>query len=591
MTSTTPAAAADVRWRALHVYVHDGAAQMEQLLTATIYPWVVAARDRGAVKSWFMVRYWEGGPHLRVRLRDADDAAVADLRDQVTAFLREQPVADPPLDPVAYYRAAAGPGATLDQPPWHADHSVVDYPYIPETTRYGGPHGMAVCEDEFAASSEIAVATIRAAPSRSKRLRAAADLLLASVWATGMSWPGTVEWLRGYACSWGTVTEAPPVDVASLRRAAEAAYLRDEQRWLSHRARVREAIGVPHTAVGTWYARQEATWARLTGLHRAGDLTIPPVAVFQSLVHMTHNRLGLRLDEEAYLAWLLSMTLVTHERRESFFTDGPEAPDRRLHEHSKFVLARIAEQRPDQDAGTEGRQWFWPPSQTVALAVPSPGAAGPPLPEVLLARRSAYGRYTGPVGLDELATLLYYAASSTGESTVPGTELTYRVRTYPSGGARYPVRLLLYCHDVTGLTRGTYLYDAEQHTLGRLSTRDLSAELLETSPFLDPRESPPIDAARCPLWILMVVDLTYQRQRYGLRSYRLVLVEAGHLAQNLSLTATWLGLSCIGIGGFYDDAVNQAVSVDGLNSSVLYVYLAGHLQPLAAGPSDRGDGE
>lgn len=86
-----------------------------------------------------------------------------------------------------------------------------------------------------------------------------------------------------------------------------------------------------------------------------------------------------------------------------------------------------------------------------------------------------------------------------------------------------------------------------------------------------------IDAAGCPLWLFLVADLTYQRLHYGMRSYRLVLLEGGHLAQNLSLVSTGLGLSSVGLCGFYDDALHGALGLDGVNSAVLYTYLFGRV--------------
>ncbi len=65
------------------------------------------------------------------------------------------------------------------------------------------------------------------------------------------------------------------------------------------------------------------------------------------------------------------------------------------------------------------------------------------------------------------------------------------------------------------------------------------------------------------------------RFKYGLRGYRFVLLEAGHVGQNVVLAAAALGLPALPLGGFYDRPVESLVGVDGLDEAVVYVVLLG----------------
>lgn len=527
-------------WRSVDVSAED----VERLLLGAVHPWVTGART---VESWFVDR---DGAWLSLRLRGAGDGDVADLRELIES---------------------AGHGTVA-----------AERAYLPDTARCGGRHGVAVCEEHFAASSEIAVRVIGETPSPAKRLRAAGRLLLASAWATGSAWNGHVAWLRGHACSLAGIS-----DVARARGGAEAAYLRNEAEWLRHVDQVRADVAVPGTIAGSWYDLQCGTWSRLAALERAGRLDTPAETVFRWLVRMTNARLGVTPEDEAGVAWLSSLPLVAPGPREPYFADDRASVDRQTHEQSKYVFLRLPDQAPDLAGATEeGRQELGPPLTTVPLPRPAgPHPSRPPLEEVLLARRSAYGRYRGPFTLDELGTLLYYAAAETAEKTMPGTDVTFGVRTYPSGGSRYPLRLLVYCHDVDDVPRGLYLYDPVNHALEQLVDRDISADLMRISVATDPDVAKPPKAggglglAGCPLWIFTVADLTYQRTHYGLRSYRLVLQESGHLAQNLALVATWLGKASVGLGGFFDDVANQALGLDGVDSAVVYVHPVGVTDP------------
>ncbi|MGA5704447.1 SagB family peptide dehydrogenase [Peterkaempfera bronchialis] len=528
-------------WHCLDVRVQQDTDRLERLLVTTVRPWAAGALADAALESWYLdrPRTADGAARLRIGLRGADRRQRAELRALIEESLGGRPgesVVEQQLD------AAAEP-----------------------------------CAAYLAASTGTAVALLAETRSRPKRVQAAAALLLSAARATGADWAGTVRWLRDYACA---LSEA--AEVAGARAEAEAEFFRNEAEWLRHHDWTVDRIAAPADVLGIRHRLHGETWAALVESHAAGRSADPPHQAFRRLVAAAGRQLGLSPQDEFRAAWLMSMALAAPGPREPFFADHPGAVDRQLHEQSKYFETRLIDQRPDLvHASTAGRWQSGPPEATVALPAPEPpGPSGPRFEDVLLARRSSYGRYGGPVTLTELSTLLHYSAAVTTEKEM-SPELTYRVRPYPSGGTRYPLHLVLYCHDIEGLPRGTYLYDPDGHALHRLGSRDLSAELRRTAPATDPAVATPpkaggnIDAAHCPLWIFTVGDLTYQRLHYGLRSYRLVLQESGHLGQNLSLVATWLGKSVVGLSGYYDDAVNQLLGLDGVNSAVLYLHVLG----------------
>ena len=82
-----------------------------------------------------------------------------------------------------------------------------------------------------------------------------------------------------------------------------------------------------------------------------------------------------------------------------------------------------------------------------------------------------------------------------------------------------------------------------------------------------------------PSAAVIVLTALFWRSRfkYGQRAYRFTLLEAGHAAQNLLLTAAALGLRAQPVGGFYDRRVDELVGADGLHEASLY------LLPVASG--------
>ncbi|MGW3498372.1 SagB family peptide dehydrogenase [Streptomyces sp. NPDC001020] len=542
------------RLYSLHVALEKDEGAADRLLLGAVAPWAAARAAEAHTPVWFAERTGEDGGRLTVRLLGGDGAPLAPLADALRAAV---------ADPSSVTGPALGPGA--------------------DTARFGGAEGLARCAPYLARASRTALAALRTAPSHEKRLRVAAGLLLAAATAAEPEPRRAASWLRTH-----TSTLAEDRDAA--RGGAERDHFRNEAEWRRRHAATRAELALPGTTVGDWYRDQCALRAALAPAHEAGLLTAAPAAVLRTLARLVVGLLGLTAQDEAYTAWLVSMDLVSGGPREPFFADTQRSADRLMHEHSKFFGARLVDQRPDMVGATaEGRQELPPPLARIPLEPPAVPDGAMAFEDVLLARRSAYGTYTGPFTLGDLSTLLHFSAGVTAHKTMPGAVSSYPVRPYPSGGTRYPLRVLLYCHDVEGLAPGTYLHDPEAHALDLIDDQDIRAELMRMAPATDPSVAfPPkaggkVYADDCPLWVFTVADLTFQRLHYGLRSYRLVLQESGHLAQNLALVATWLGKSSVGIGGFYDDTVNAALGLDGVDSSVVYVHLVGVVEP----PSPR----
>jgi SagB-type dehydrogenase family enzyme len=63
--------------------------------------------------------------------------------------------------------------------------------------------------------------------------------------------------------------------------------------------------------------------------------------------------------------------------------------------------------------------------------------------------------------------------------------------------------------------------------------------------------------------------------KYRQRAYRYVYLDTGHIAENLALAATSLGLGSCQIGALFDDEVNLIIGVDGIEESVLYMSTVG----------------
>lgn len=180
--------------------------------------------------------------------------------------------------------------------------------------------------------------------------------------------------------------------------------------------------------------------------------------------------------------------------------------------------------------------------------------------EAIRARRSRRDYVSKPVSLEQLSVLLHAAQGI--------TDLTRGFRAAPSAGALYPIETYVVAHRVEGLEPGLYHYAVADHALERLRTGDLRAVLTLAGigqEFL-------ATASVC-----FVLSAIFQRTRwrYRERTYRYVLLEAGHIAQNLYLAATAMGLGACAVGAFLDEEVNRLLGIDGEDEAALYMVAVG----------------
>ena len=108
---------------------------------------------------------------------------------------------------------------------------------------------------------------------------------------------------------------------------------------------------------------------------------------------------------------------------------------------------------------------------------------------------------------------------------------------------------------VEGLEQGLYHYDVLGRALERLSAGDLRLPIARAA--LDQRI-----AAEAQAVFVWTAVLERSRWKYGERFLRYVLLDAGHIAENVALAATALGLGTCQIAAFYDEEAADILGVD-----------------------------
>lgn len=200
-------------------------------------------------------------------------------------------------------------------------------------------------------------------------------------------------------------------------------------------------------------------------------------------------------------------------------------------------------------------------SRLKEIQLPKPGYLKMEFSNVLLNRRSERSFSKKPLLVKQLSDLLF---NSAGLKRIIDDHNGVQ-RLYPSAGARYPLEIYIITLN-TPLPQRIYHYYVKNHSLEELYPYK-KREILSCINQKQFREAAAVIA----------ITAAFKRTtiKYGDRGYRYVLIEAGHLGQNLYLVSSALGLSCCAIGGVLENKLNILLDIDGLNESVIYTFAVG----------------
>ena len=217
--------------------------------------------------------------------------------------------------------------------------------------------------------------------------------------------------------------------------------------------------------------------------------------------------------------------------------------------------------QPDLAWGAKGEQ---------LIDLPNPEAIAVPSLDLTTAsnERKSWRKYNDePISLSELAYLLWHTQGVKKVTNRPAT-----VRTVPSAGARHPLETFILVNRVEGLAPGLYRYLALEHRLAVVTLDATISQRIEANCHKQPFV---LTSAVTFIW---VADIYRSVWRYQERAYRYILLDAGHVCQNLYLTASAVGCGCCAIGAFDDDQMNNTLGLNGEDHFVVYAATVGRIE-------------
>jgi len=173
-----------------------------------------------------------------------------------------------------------------------------------------------------------------------------------------------------------------------------------------------------------------------------------------------------------------------------------------------------------------------------------------------------------PLELKEISKVLGSCRMVKGNFSVVDNPLGKERRTYPSGGARFPVELYLLSYNIKDLEEGAYHYNIKENSLEQLLKKDLkSLRRGIISPYLENSAAS----------IIFTSVISRSEIKYGLKAYPFSLIEAGHMGQNIQLASSEIGLGSCPVSGFVDTTIQKILDLTE-NEIPIYSINIGHIK-------------
>jgi SagB-type dehydrogenase family enzyme len=187
--------------------------------------------------------------------------------------------------------------------------------------------------------------------------------------------------------------------------------------------------------------------------------------------------------------------------------------------------------------------------------------------EAMQQRRTTRNVLPYGISIQSLADALFTGLGITG--FVRTETATLPVKMTPSGGARNPFEAFVWAKNVEGLERGIYHYSAVEHSLQYV---------------VDPPSRPVQDFVQKQEWaddmpciIFLVAILERVTWKYNdPNAYRVVMIESGHIAQNMMLAASHHRLTACPTAALAHTLISDLLGLSSITQTPIYAICIGH---------------
>ncbi|GGN26322.1 lantibiotic dehydratase C-terminal domain-containing protein [Streptomyces fuscichromogenes] len=313
-------------WVSAHLFYHG---DQDAAIVGVVRPAAERLRRAGLADGFFFLRYWEGGPHLRLRVLTSPEHVqeVRSVIEETAAeFYRTSP-SHSSMTAQEYAESAPGLAGLERMTDYdtelHPDNSVAFIDYVPETEVFGTGRSLAAVERQLMAASALAVELVARGRTPGQRAMDAFAMLAANrTLFTGIL-PELAYQARFLVESGGGAARLLESAEFEKHFDANKAALRAglEAVWASTRG-----VALPDASVANrWLTTMRDLNDTLVELELLGELDaypsfeapadvlehinhLVPQLIVERCAHLMCNRLGISLAQESHLRLLLTRT-------------------------------------------------------------------------------------------------------------------------------------------------------------------------------------------------------------------------------------------------------------------------------------------
>lgn len=320
-------------WIAVHLFYNE---PWEEFLIRAVKPYVDTVMKTGIANQYFFIRYWDRGPHIRLRFRGEHRILEDILKPNLSEYF------------LNYFESKPSHRTDPNYPPnfpeefkWFPNNTIQHLPYDPETARFGGLDGLNIAHRHFQASSQMVLNSLKKDFSYDEALGLAIKMHLSLVHSLGFSIQQVIQlfalifenWLphalRVYQNHLKDQRQLRLYTIEDFRKAFELQRkalipfhqalwaglekegdFEDEQlnNWVSDNLKIRDDLRA--------LQEQGKLMPRPPKYKLKGLEALPPdlsllYEICSDYIHLSNNRLGISNKDEGYLAYLIRESMKT----------------------------------------------------------------------------------------------------------------------------------------------------------------------------------------------------------------------------------------------------------------------------------------
>ena len=276
-----------MKYLSAHLFYED----LNFLLRKVVFPFVELGMQDQLFQSYFFIRYSEGGTHIRLRmLTDNKEKLKAFTKHYFEHFFNEHPST-----------------RTHQHDSSYPNNSIQFIDYEPEIERYGGTALIKIAEQHFYISSE----TVRALMSyfedwdNEMAIGISLQVQIMFAHAVGLSKEGARQFFENYYKNWLFIFDEETRKSAAFQTQFDISKHQSTidfttSLWLD----LEESPDFENAFLKDWYAK-----TKTIGQQFSAQTLQQRFSIYESLLHMTNNRLGISNYNEVLLAFVLKSSL------------------------------------------------------------------------------------------------------------------------------------------------------------------------------------------------------------------------------------------------------------------------------------------